>query len=106
MLAKVLHVVQRAAPLSKEGPEFTDSIICVITTIDTIGSIPVRGTADNAFSSLPPQLRRRRFHAGSWSTRGLFSKKCALNQRNLRFLSSTRCHAELIGYLAQGQAWQ
>ena len=54
MLAKVLHVVQRAAPLSKEGPEFTDSIICVIATIDTIGSIPVRGTADNAFSSLPP----------------------------------------------------
>ena len=106
MLAKVLHVVQRAAPLSKEGPEFTDSIICVIATIDTIGSIPVRGTADNAFSSPPSQLRRRRFHAGSWSTGGLFSKKCALNQRNLRFLSSTRCHAELIGYLAQGQAWQ
>ena len=35
MLAKVLHVVQRAATLSKEGPEFTDSIICVIATIDT-----------------------------------------------------------------------
>ena len=78
MLAKVLHIMQRAAPLSSEGPEFS---------IGTIGSIPVRGTADNAFSSLPPQLRRRRFHARSWSSLGLFSKKSALNQLNLRSLS-------------------
>ena len=83
----MLNVVQRAAPLSKEGPEFTDSIICIIATIDTIGSILVRGTADNAFSSLPPQLRWRRFHAGSWSSLGLFSKKSALKKRTLRSLS-------------------
>ena len=89
--------------LSKEGPEFTDNIIFII---DPLVAFRSPGTADRASSRHPPQLRRRRFHAGSWSAGGLFSKKCAFHQRNLRFLSSIRFVSELIGYLAPGQAGQ
>ena len=54
MLAKVLHVVQRAAPLSKEGPEFADRIIGIICIID---GNPVRGATFHQLMLMVASIR-------------------------------------------------